>query len=240
LTIPTLETQSTAGQVLTIDELTRLFGVLSHDLKSPIFSIDGFSDLLLGDYTDKLDEEGQDFLRRIRSSAQQMKKVLDEMSHLIKLLARPNLPRPTPLREIVEEVILKCNYQIEEGGVKIDIPDDLPTVNIDPEKMREAIGALFANALFFNDRPKGERTIAIDCNVDPDGYRLCVRDNGIGIDPRYTNQIFDLGLKLDKSRGGGPGYGLYLAKRIAESHGGSISVDSVPDQGSTVCLTVPR
>jgi signal transduction histidine kinase len=214
--------------------------VLSHDLKSPIFSIDGFSDLLLGDYTDKLDEEGQDFLRRIRSSAQQMKKVLDEMSHLVKLLARPNAPRPTPLREIVEEVILKCNYQIEEGGVKIDMPDDLPTVTVDPEKMREAIGALFSNALFFNDRPKGERTIAIDCNVDPDGYRLCVRDNGIGIDPRYTNQIFDLGLKLDKSRGGGPGYGLYLAKRVVESHGGSISVDSVPDEGSTVCLTMPR
>jgi signal transduction histidine kinase len=214
--------------------------VLSHDLKSPIFSIDGFSDLLLGDYTDKLDEEGQDFLRRIRSSAQQMKKVLDEMSHLVKLLARPNAPRPTPLREIVEEVILKCNYQIEEGGVKIDMPDDLPTVTVDPEKIREAIGALFSNALFFNDRPKGERTIAIDCNVDPDGYRLCVRDNGIGIDPRYTNQIFDLGLKLDKSRGGGPGYGLYLAKRIVESHGGSISIDSVPDEGSTVCLTMPR
>jgi len=232
--------QSPAGQVLTIEELTRLFGVLSHDLKSPIFSIDGFSDLLLGDYTDKLDEEGQDFLRRIRSSAHQMKKVLDEMSHLVKLLARPNMPRPTPLREIVEEVILKCNYQIEEGGVKIEIPDDLPTVNVDPEKMREAIGALFANALFFNDRPRGERTIVIDCTVDPDGYRLCVRDNGIGIDPRYTNQIFDLGLKLDKSRGGGPGYGLYLAKRIVESHGGSISVDSVPDQGSSVCLTVPQ
>ena len=214
--------------------------MLSHDLKSPIFSIDGFSDLLLGDYTDKLDEEGQDFLRRIRSSAHQMKKVLDEMSHLVKLLARPDMPRPTPLREIVEEVILKCNYQIEEGGVKIGIPDDLPTVNIDPEKMREAIGAIVANALFFNDRPKGERTIAIDCNVDPDGYRLCVRDNGIGIDPRYMHQIFDLGLKLDKSRGGGPGYGLYLAKRIVESHGGSISVDSVPDQGSTVCLTIPR
>ena len=229
-----------AGEPLTIEELTRLFSVLSHDLKSPIFSIDGFSDLLLGDYTDKLDEEEQDFLRRIRSSAQQMKKVLDEMSHLVKLLARPNLPRPTPLREIVEEVILKCNYQIEEGGVTIEIPDDLPTVNVDSEKMREAIGALFANALFFNDRPKGERSIVIDCNVDPDGYRLCVRDNGIGIDPRYTKQIFDLGLKLDKSRGGGPGYGLYLAKRIVESHGGSISVDSAPDQGSTVCLTVPR
>ena len=235
-----MQIDSEAGQALTVEELTQLFSVLSHDLKSPIFSIDGFSDLLLGDYQDKLDEEGQDFLRRIRSSVQQMKKVLDEMSRLIKLLGRPNVPRPTPLREILEEVILKCNYQIEEGAVKIEIPDDLPVVDVDPEKMREAISALFANALFFNDRPKGERTVTIDCHVDPDGYRLCLRDNGIGIDPRYIKQIFDLGLKLDKSRGGGPGYGLYLAKRIIESHGGSISIESVPDQGTTACFTIPR
>ena len=235
-----METESESGQVLTTEELIRLLSVLSHDLKSPIFSIDGFSDLLLGDYKDKLDEEGQDFLRRIRSSAQQMKRVLDEMSHLVKLLSRPNTCRPTPLREILEEVVLKCNYQIEEGGVTIAIPDDLPTVNVDAEKMGEAINALFANALFFNDRPKGERTITIDCKADPDGYRVCVRDNGIGIDPRYTKQIFDLGLKLDKSRGGGPGYGLYLASRVIESHGGSISIDSVLDQGTTVCFTIPR
>jgi len=239
LTISTLATE-TAEQILTIDELTRLFSVLSHDLKSPIFSIDGFSDLLLTDYNDKLDDEGQDFLRRIRSSAQQMKRVLDEMSHLVKLLARPNVRRPTPLREILEEVILKCNYQIEEGAVTITLPDELPTVNVDPEKMREAIGALFANALFFNDRPKGERTIAFECDVDPDGYRLCVRDNGIGIDPRYTNQIFELGLKLDKARGGGPGYGLYLAKRVIESHGGAISIESAPDEGARVCFTIGR
>ncbi len=239
MTISTLATENEGEQVLTIEELTRLFSVLSHDLKSPIFSIDGFSDLLLSDYNDKLDEEGQDFLRRIRSSAQQMKRALDEMSHLVKLLARPNVRRSTPLREIVEEVILKCNYQIEEGAVTITIPDELPAVNVDAEKMREAISALFANALFFNDRPKGERTIAIDCDVDPDGYRICVRDNGIGIDPRYTDQIFEPGLKLDKSRGGGPGYGLYLARRIIESHGGSITVESAPDQGSAVCFTIP-
>ncbi|HXH40059.1 MAG TPA: ATP-binding protein [Thermoanaerobaculia bacterium] len=238
-TILTLETENESGQTLTIDELTHLFSVLSHDLKSPIFSIDGFSDLLLSDYNGKLDEEGQDFLRRIRSSAQQMKRVLDEMSHLVKLLARPNARRPTPLREIIEEVVLKCNYQIEEGGVTVDIPGDLPTVDVDAEKMREAIGALFANALFFNDRPKGERTIAIDCTTEADRYRICVRDNGIGIDPRYTNQIFDLGLKLDKSRGGGPGYGLYLARHIIESHGGSITIESLPSQGSTVCFTIP-
>src|SRR5262249_7537857 len=187
-----------------LEELIRLFSVLSHDLKSPIFSIDGFSELLIGDYSEKLDDDGQDFLRRIRSCAQQMQKTLDDMSHIVKLLARTDARRPTPLREIVDEVMLKFNYQIDEGGVRVDVPAELPTVNVDPEKMREAIGALISNALFFNDRPKGERTITIECTAEPNDYRLCVRDNGIGIDPRYVGQIFDLGLKLDKKRGGGP------------------------------------
>lgn len=170
-----------------------------------------------------------------------MKKVLDEMSHMVKLLARPNAKKPTPLREIVEEVILKHNYAIEEGGVQVALPTDLPVVNVDPEKLREAIGQLLANALFFTDRPKGERQVAIDCTNDGQGVRFCIRDNGTGIDPRYAPQVFELGgmSKLDKSRGGGPGYGLYLAKRIIEGHGGELSVESSMGEGSTFCFTIP-
>ena len=220
----------------------RFFSVLSHDLKSPIFAVDGFSDLLLTDYKDKLDEEGQDFLQRIRSSAQHMKRVLDEMMHMVKLLARPNAAKPTPLREVVEEVILKYNFQIEEGGVRVEMPEQMPTVNVDPEKVREAIGAIVSNALFYTDREKGERKLTIETSDgNGSGVRLCVRDNGIGIDPRYANQVFELGgvSKLDKSRGGGPGYGLYLAKRIIESHGGSMTVESREGEGSTFCFTIP-
>jgi signal transduction histidine kinase len=227
---------------LTQDELLRLFSVLSHDLKSPIFAVDGFSELLLADYSDKLDADGQDFLRRIRGSAGQMKRVLDDMSHMVKLLARPSNRRPTPLREIVEEVQQKYNFSIEEGGVTFAVPSDLPVVNVDAEKLKEAIGAIVANALFFTDRPKGERQIAFDCTrSDGGGYRICVRDNGIGIDPKYAHQVFELGgmSKLDRARGGGPGYGLYLAKRVVEAHGGTLSVDSEPDAGSTFCFTLP-
>ena len=220
-------------------ELMRLIRVQSHDLKSPLFVIQGFMELLQSDYAEKLDEEGQDFLRRIRSSAEQMKKVIEETSRLAKLLVRPTALRPKPLRELVEEALLKYNYLIEEGGVKVELPPDLPTVNVDEEKMREAICALISNALSFNDKPKGERQIAIDCDNDGDGYRVVVRDNGIGIDPRYAGQIFDLGTKLDKSRGGGPGYGLFLAQRMAEAHGGSISVESAPEQGSAFSLRIP-
>jgi signal transduction histidine kinase len=220
------------------DELIRFFGVLSHDLKSPIFAVDGFSDLLLSDYQDKLDADGQDFLRRIRSSAQYMKRVLDDMSHMVKTLSRPVSKRPTPLRELIEEAILKYNYAIEEGGVRVDVPGDLPVVDVDPDKLREAVGALISNALFFTDRAKGERTIRFDYADE----RLCVRDNGIGIDPTYVQQVFELGgvSKLDKQRGGGPGYGLYMAKRLMESQGGELSVESTPGQGSMFCITIPR
>ena len=227
--------------MVTSEELIRFFGILSHDLKSPIFAVDGFSELLLDDYRNKLDEEGQDFLQRIRSSSQYMKRVLDDMSHLVKLLSRPTATRPTPLREIFEEVLLKQNYLIEEGGVKVAIPADLPTVNVDPEKMREAIGALISNALFFTDRPKGERQVTVESSRDGDMHRICVRDNGIGIEPKYAPQVFELGgmSKLEKSRGGGPGYGLYLAKRIIEAHGGALTVETALGQGSAFCFTIP-
>ena len=223
--------------ILGPQELVRLFSVLSHDLKSPIFSIDGFSELLIGDYNDRLDEEGQDFLRRIRGSAQQMKRVLDEMALIVKLLSRPTAHKTTSLQELIEEVLLKYNFMIDEGGVQISIAPELPTVNVDPEKLRAGVGALVSNALFFNDRPRGEREVTIDCVSNGSQHRLSIKDNGIGIDPRYTHQIFDLGLKLDKSRGGGPGYGLYLARCVAEAHGGAVTVDTELDQGATFTMT---
>ena len=239
--IATTEENRAVDGPVSSEELLRFFSVLSHDLKSPIFAVDGFSELLIGDYAGKLDEEGQDFLRRIRSSAQYMKKVLDDMSHMVKLLGRPNSRRATPLREIVEEVLLKYNYLIEEGGAKVDVPQDLPSVNVDPEKIREAIGAIISNALFFTDRAKGERQIAVTTSSEGNSVRFCVRDNGTGIDPKYAQQIFELGgvSKLDKQRGGGPGYGLFLAKRIVESHGGEMTVESAAGEGTTVCFTIP-
>jgi signal transduction histidine kinase len=233
---------STAERPVTQEELVRFFSILSHDLKSPIFAVDGFSELLLSDYHDKLDAEGEDFLRRIRSSAQYMKRVLDDMSHMVKLLARPTAKKPTPLRELVEEAIQKHSFAIDEGGVRVNVPPDLPTVDVDPDKTREAIGAIIGNAIFFSDRPKGEREITIDCSRDGAGYRLCIRDNGIGIDTRYVSQIFELGgaSKLDKGRGGGPGYGLYLAKRLVEAHGGELTVETSLGEGSTFCFTIPQ
>jgi signal transduction histidine kinase len=227
------------SESLTREDLVRFFGVLSHDLKSPIFTIDGFSDLLLANTAGQLDEESSDFLQRIRGAAKQMKRVLDDMSHMIRLLSRPDALRPVDLNEVLQEVRLKHNALNDDGGSKIEVAGTLPTVIADAEKLREAFGAIVANALIFTDRPTGERIVRIDSSQTGDLARICVEDNGIGMDPRYIQQAFELGLKLDKSRGTGAGYGLYLARRVIEGLGGTLDAESTPGEGSRFVFTLP-
>ena len=224
---------------ITNEELLRVFSVLAHDLKSPIFSIDGFSELLQSDYSDKLDDDGRDFLARIRSSVAQIKRVVDEMSHVIKLVARPNSARPVNVADVIEEIRLKLANRFDESRVELHVIGELPTITADPEKLKEALAALVSNALVFNERPPGERLVEIESERQGDMHLICVRDNGIGVDPRYADQIFELGLKLDKQKGDGPGYGLFLARRIAQTHGGDVTVESAPDEGSRFCLKLP-
>lgn len=230
---------SRAGSGIDREQLIRFFSVLSHDLKSPIFSIDGFSDLLLEDYGDKLDEDAKDFLQRVRSAAQNMKRVLDDMVQMVKLLSRPTEARPTDFSDLLEEVRLRHGALLEEHGVTVEVPPQLPSLRVDPEKFREAFSEVFLNAVEFNDRPSGERRVRIEHSRDGDTDSLCVIDNGIGMDPRYVHQIFELGLKLDKARGGGPGYSLFMAREVARSHGGELTVETELDSGSRFCFTIP-
>jgi signal transduction histidine kinase len=232
----TLETR----EKLSHEEMLKLFSVLSHDLKSPIFSIDGFSELLIADYAAKMDEDGQDFLRRIRSSAQHMKRVLDEMGHLVKLLSREPVNVPLNLEEIIEELRLKLSAHLEQQKVTLNIEGKLPAIHSDAEMVREILAELLKNAAQFSDQPEGSRQIWITGSETGDNVRIDIRDNGIGIDPRYLDQVFELGIKLDKSRGTGPGYGLFLARRTAALLGGSLDATTEPGTGSTFSLTLPK
>lgn len=234
------ETISASSDKVSREEMLRFFSVLSHDLKSPIFSIDGFSELLIADYAPAMDADGQDFLRRIRSSAQQMKRVLDDMSHMVKLLSREAGRRSVDLNEVLEELRLKLSGHLDPSQVQLNVNGTLPTVTADPEMLREALAALLKNAASFNDRPAGERLIEISAEDAGERIRIHVRDNGIGVDPRYIAQLFDLGIKLDKSRGSGPGYGLYLARKVAEIHDGALEATSEPGAGSTFTLSLPK
>ncbi len=233
------DTTMQSGTVLSVEEMIRLFRLLSHDLKSPIFSIDGFSELLLSDYGESLDEEGRDFLQRIRNGVGQMKSTLDGFSRTVKLLAEPNRYTEVDLDEVVEQVRLKLNYRAEEKGVEIEIEEGLPTVEADAEKLRELFRALISNAVEYSREDAESSKVTISHVVDDEALRVTVNDEGIGIDPQYHEQIFEAGLRLDKKSGAGSGCGLYLARRIAESHDGAIEVESDEGRGSRFTLRLP-
>lgn len=233
-------TGSSDAVALTIPELVRCFGVLSHDLKSPIFTIDGFSDLLLLDHGDKLGDEGEDFLRRIRSSAAVMKKVIERMNSIVKMLSRPAVPVDIDVAELLDEIRLQHNFLFEDGELEIEPQENLPRLRADREMIKEMLAAMVVNAVEFNDRSAGERKLRVRAEAGEDRtVRFIVSDNGIGIDPRWANQIFELGIKMDKSRGEGPGYGLFMARKVASLHGGSLEVESALGEGSSFTATLP-
>jgi signal transduction histidine kinase len=227
-------------------ELIRLFSVLSHDLKSPIFSIDGFSDLLIADYADRLDDEGRDFLQRVRNGVAQMKKILEEMGRVVKLLSRDDAPESISLDSVIDELRLRHSFALDERGLRLETSDSMPEVRGDREKVRELLDALISNAITFTDPPaeKGSgpdsrRVIRIEDSTRDGMVEISIVDAGIGIDPQYHDQIFDLGIKLDKSRGAGPGYGLFLARKIVEGHGGDLRLESSPGEGTRFTFSLP-
>lgn len=228
-----------SGTTLDQDELIRLFRLLSHDLKSPIFSIDGFSELLLADYSEHLDEEGKDFLLRIRNGVSQMKTTLDGFSRTVKLLAEPNHPADVDLNDVIEQVRLKLSFRAEERGVDLEVEGDLPSVEGDPEKLRELFRVLLSNGIEYSDQNKEVSKLTVNHSQKDGQIRVSVTDNGIGIDPQYHDQIFEAGLRLDKKTGSGSGCGLYLARQLARAHGGTVTVESEEGRGSSFHVTLP-
>ncbi|MDX1584067.1 MAG: HAMP domain-containing sensor histidine kinase [Thermoanaerobaculia bacterium] len=222
------------------EDLIDLFHVLSHDLKSPIFSIDGFSDLLVSDYADALEDEGRDFVNRIRSGSLQMKATLDGFNRVLRLLPRPNETEVIDLDDLVGEVFEDLSGLAEESGVSLGADDGMPKVLADRTKVKEALSALVSNAIVFRDPDRDEGFVRIGHSSTDGVVEISVKDDGMGIAPAHHEQIFDAGLRLDKSRGARAGCGLYLARRVAESHGGTLTVESSESDGSTFVLTLPR
>lgn len=234
--MPTSETSG--SEVLSIEELRKIFSVLTHDLRSPLFAIDGFSTLLIDDIGKTLSEENRDFLERIRVSAKHMKQTIDGMNRIVKILTKPAQFEPTDLNDLVSQLWFRMRADAEENGVSVEIAKDLPSINVDREKISAALEVLLSNAMTFR-KPNGDQArISLTARREGDEVHICVSDDGIGIEEGYFGQIFNPGIKLDREVGDGPGYGLFLARRIAEIHRGRIDVEAVPGAGSTFCLVV--
>jgi len=211
---------------------------VSHDLRAPLRSIDGFSKLLLDGYADKLDAKGQDFLHLVRESAQRMGELIDDLL-LLSRVGRADLSRDQiDLSEIAKGVSEELKKKDPDRHVKWRIEDQL-LVEADGGLMRVAFDNLLGNAWKFTSKVSAPQ-IEVGTDQQEGVPVFFVRDNGAGFNMGYAEKLFSPFQRLHtESEFEGTGIGLATVHRIVDRHGGRIWADSAAGRGATFYFTIP-
>ena len=177
-------------------------------------------------------------IQQINTAADKMQRLLNELLELSRIGQQINPPKDISLTELAREAVELVTGRIKERGAEVEVASGMPVVSVDRVRLLEVYQNLIDNAVkFMGHQPNPRVEIGVE---QKEGEVVCfVRDNGIGIEPRYHEKIFGLFDRLDHD-GEGTGIGLALVKRIVEVHGGRIWVESEgPGRGSTFWFSLP-
>jgi len=221
------------------DELERFTYTVSHDLKSPLVTINGFLGYLEQDATSGNVERLKKDVQRIHDAVNKMEKLLNELLELSRIGRMMNPPETASFQDLIYEAIAIVQGRLSEHNVTVNIESDLPSVFVDKPRVVEILQNLLDNAAKYTGT-QPEPHIDIGQRGEEQGLLVFyVKDNGMGVAPEYHERIFGLFNKLDPKTEG-TGVGLALVKRIIEVHGGRIWIESQAGQGATFCFTLPR
>ncbi len=220
-----------------VAELERFTYTVSHELKSPVVTLKGYlgsidKDLKAGNY-----KRAQQDLLRIETAADKMHKTLLDLLELSRVGRIVNLPEAIDLNKLTDTAAGTVAERLRARNVTVHIAPGLPAVYADKQRLLEVFENLMDNAAkHMGDQKSPKIEIGVRAGAE---LIFFVKDNGMGIDPQYRTRIFGLFEKLD-ANGEGTGIGLALVKRIIETHGGKIWVESEGlGKGSTFCFTIP-
>ncbi|MEN8763417.1 MAG: PAS domain S-box protein, partial [Thiogranum sp.] len=205
---------------------------VSHDLRAPLRSIDGFSHALLEDYNAVLDETGLGYLHRVRKASQRMGQLIDDLLQLSRVGRDAMECRQIDLSKLAGSVVRLLREGDSEREMDVYIQDDMKTFG-DPRLLRLLLENLLGNAWKFSSpRTVGEISFGV---TNQDGRQeFYVRDNGIGFDMKYADKLFGPFQRLHSDTDfAGTGIGLATVYRIVKRHEGDIRAASEPDQGAT-------
>lgn len=220
-------------------ELTQFTYTVSHDLKSPLVTINGFLGYLEEDAASGNMERLKKDTLRIKEAVNKMHALLTELLELSRIGRMMNVPSNIPFDDLVKDAMDILFGQLEKHNVTVRSHPNLPIVHGDRQRLTEVLQNLIDNAAkYMGNQP--DPLIEIGQQGEHDGKPiLFVSDNGMGIAHEYHERIFGLFNKLD-AKSEGTGIGLALVKRIVEVHGGRIWVESELGKGSTFYFTLPR
>lgn len=211
---------------------------VSHDLRAPLRTIDGFSLALMEDYSEKLDDEARNYLFRIRTAAQRMAQLIDDLLNLSRLSRAPLNVEVINLSTIAQNIMQDLRQSDLQRIVDCVIAPNL-TVRGDPRLMKVVLENLLSNAWKFSAKQQFAR---IEFGLEEGGADenvYFVRDNGAGFDMTYANKLFGVFQRLHtNSEFPGIGIGLAIVQRIVHRHGGKVWADGAPGQGATFYFTL--
>ena len=231
-------TERNEGLLAANRELESFSYSVSHDLRAPLRSINGFSAALLEDHADKLDAEAQSYLQRIRAGATRMGHLIDDMITLARTARVEMSLENVDLSAIAQEVANQLHAMQPERKVEFRIQPAL-VVQGDRNLLRSVLENLLENAWKFTSK---KPAALIDLGAERHSHDLVyfVRDNGAGFDMRYVDKLFGVFQRLHNEKDySGTGVGLATVQRIIQRHGGTIWAESRPGQGATFYFELP-
>ena len=221
-------------------ELEQFAYIASHDLQEPLRITGSFIDLLANKYEDVLDENAFKYIDFAKGGVGRMGLLIKNLLTFSKVGGTVLDFQESCLKEIVEEKLLDLSRLIKSKNVTIDL-GVLPKIYCEQNQMAMLFYNLINNAIKFNENPKPVVNISAQNSFDKDYYSFYVSDNGIGIDQKHQDKIFEIFKRLhDKDAYEGTGIGLALCKKIVERHGGKIWVESTIGKGTTFYFTISK
>ncbi|MFH2137490.1 MAG: ATP-binding protein [Candidatus Omnitrophota bacterium] len=219
-------------------DLDNFTHIISHDLKEPLRSLYAFSKFVVDDYKDKLDAQGQEYMKRIMVNAGRMQKIIEDLLELTKVEKETAAFTEVDIAALLEEVKLRFARITRQSNARITAQHPLPVIMGDKNKISRLFYNLILNAINFSD--KAVPQVEIGSRKNGSFYEFYVKDNGPGIEEKYFEKIFIIFQRLGKRDDDeGTGVGLAMAKKIVETHHGKIWVRSKLGEGSTFYFTLP-
>jgi PAS domain S-box-containing protein len=230
--------ERTAELTTANQELTRFSYSISHDLRAPLRSINGFSLMLLEDYSIALDEEGQSILQRIRAATERMGELIDDLLALAQVTRAQMQRQLVDLSAIARTITSDLQVTQPQRRVEFSIKDGA-TVKGDPALLTEVLQKLLDNAWKFTAKNQTTR-IEFDYRDEDGERRFYISDNGVGFDMKYVDKLFVPFQRLHTpDEFPGTGLGLATVRRIIERHGGRVWAEGKVNQGATITFTLP-
>jgi|WetSurMetagenome_2_1015567.scaffolds.fasta_scaffold00017_36 PAS domain S-box-containing protein len=211
---------------------------VSHDLKAPLRSVDGFAKMLEEDYADRLDDEGRRILKVVRDSAKEMGQLISDLLTFSRLSRKEMKFSRLNFGFLIEEARRRAEQAAPGRTIRWDV-GELPSAFGDEATLREVWVNLLSNAVKYT-RPRNEATISVHGTITGDEVVYSVADNGVGFDMAYKDKLFCVFQRLHTAdEFEGTGIGLALVQRIVQRHGGRVWARGELDKGATFCFTLP-